>query len=177
MTNKDLSSLTDVYRVLEQPDSLKQTSCILQFLWWDLTSNYYIVCPHYTCSESVNGKFIHVSLKPSSYFKLIGWRQVYLSVMVVLLIYQLSNSAMDMVEPILCYLQTARVASMLSSPSFLTHMTNQTSSTGWYVPHTSHLLYKALIVVFFYSWKTWLMPCFLLFFQEWWYQTLWQRSM
>ena len=36
----------------------KQTSYILQFLWRDLTSCYNIVGPYFTCSESVDGKFI-----------------------------------------------------------------------------------------------------------------------
>lgn len=62
MTSKDLSSLNDVYRILEQPDSPKQTSYILQFLWRDLTSNYDIVGPYFTCSESVDGKFIYACI-------------------------------------------------------------------------------------------------------------------
>ena len=58
MTNKDLSSLNDIYRILKQPESPKQTSYILQFLWRDLTSSYDIVGPYFTCSNSVDGKFI-----------------------------------------------------------------------------------------------------------------------
>jgi len=58
MTQKDLSSLNDIYRILEQPQSPKQTSYILQFLWRDLTSNYDITGPYFTSSETVDGKFI-----------------------------------------------------------------------------------------------------------------------
>lgn len=60
MTHKDLSSLNDVYQMLQQQlhQTPKQTSYILQFLWRDLTSSYDIVGPYFTCSESVDGKFI-----------------------------------------------------------------------------------------------------------------------
>ena len=62
MTSKDLSSLNDIYRILDQLDSPKQTSYILQFLWRDLTSNYDIVGPYFTSSESVDGQFIYARL-------------------------------------------------------------------------------------------------------------------
>ena len=62
MTSKDLSSLNDAYHILEQPDSPKQTSYILQFLWRDLTSNYDIMSPYFTCSESVDGKLIYACI-------------------------------------------------------------------------------------------------------------------
>ena len=37
----------------------KQTSCILQFLWRDLTSSFDIVAPYYTSSKTVESKFIY----------------------------------------------------------------------------------------------------------------------
>ena len=59
MTHQDLLSLNDIYQMLQQPQQApKQTSYILQFLWRDLTSSYDIVGPYFTCSESVDGKFI-----------------------------------------------------------------------------------------------------------------------
>ena len=60
MKHKDLSSLNDVYQMLQQQphQTPKQTSYILQFLWRDLTSSYDIVGPYFTCSESVDEKFI-----------------------------------------------------------------------------------------------------------------------
>ncbi|XP_065914376.1 uncharacterized protein [Dysidea avara] len=58
MTNKDMSSLNDIYRVLKEPDSPGQTSYILQFLWRDLTSSYDIVGPYFTSKESVDAQFI-----------------------------------------------------------------------------------------------------------------------
>ena len=53
MTSKDLSSLTDVYQLLQTPQTAAQTAYILQFLWHDLTSNYDIVGPYFTHAESV----------------------------------------------------------------------------------------------------------------------------
>jgi len=58
MTNKDIASLNDIYRVLKEPDSPGQTSYILQFLWRDLTSSYDIVGPYFTAKESVDAQFI-----------------------------------------------------------------------------------------------------------------------
>ena len=46
MSSKDQASLTDVYKVLKDPDSSKQTSYALQFLWRDLTSDYDIAGPY-----------------------------------------------------------------------------------------------------------------------------------
>ena len=57
MTPNDLSSLNDIYRVLQDPTA-NQTSYILQFLWRDLTSSYNIVGPYFTCSASVECKFV-----------------------------------------------------------------------------------------------------------------------
>ena len=58
MTSKDMSSLVDVYELLQTPKAVAQTSYILQFLWRDLTSCYDIVGPYFTCADSVDSKFI-----------------------------------------------------------------------------------------------------------------------
>lgn len=58
MSSKDQASLTDVYKALKDPDSSKQTSYILQFLWRDLTSDYDIVGPYFTSSSTVDAKFV-----------------------------------------------------------------------------------------------------------------------
>ena len=58
MTPDDLYSLNDIYKILKDPDTNKQTSYVLQFLWRDLTSNYDIVGPYFTCSSSVESKFV-----------------------------------------------------------------------------------------------------------------------
>ena len=58
MTSTDLASLSDVYSLLQDPKTKKQTSYILQFLWRDLTSEYDIVGPYFTCSSTVESKFV-----------------------------------------------------------------------------------------------------------------------
>ena len=58
MTPQDPCSLNDVYKILHDPDTNKQTSYVLQFLWRDLSSIYDIVGPYFTCSNSVEGKFV-----------------------------------------------------------------------------------------------------------------------
>ena len=57
MTTKNLAALNDIYSLLQSSTS-KQTSYILQFLWRDLTSEFDIVGPYFTCSSSVEGKFM-----------------------------------------------------------------------------------------------------------------------
>ena len=52
----DLSSLNDIYKVLQDPGN--NISYILQFLWRDLTSSYDIVGPYFTSSGSVENKFV-----------------------------------------------------------------------------------------------------------------------
>ena len=58
MTSRNLASLNDVYSLLQKADAGKQTSYILKFLWRDLTSEFDIVGPYFTCSSSVEGKFV-----------------------------------------------------------------------------------------------------------------------
>ena len=60
MSSNDQASLTDVYKVLKDPDSSKQTShnIILQFLWRDLTSDYDIVGPYFSSLSTVDAKFV-----------------------------------------------------------------------------------------------------------------------
>ena len=58
MTADDMSSLIDVYQLLQKPQVAAQTNYILQFLWRDLTSNYDIIGPYFTSAESVNSKFV-----------------------------------------------------------------------------------------------------------------------
>ena len=58
MTSKDLASLNDIYTLLKNSDTNKQTSYVLQFLWRDLTSEFDIVGPYFTSANSVDGKFV-----------------------------------------------------------------------------------------------------------------------
>ena len=43
---------------LEEPESPKQASYILQLIWRDLTSDYDIVGPYFTSSDSVDSQII-----------------------------------------------------------------------------------------------------------------------
>ncbi len=56
MRHDEMSSLSDIFRTLDS-DSTKQTSYILQFLWRDLTSDFDIIGPYFTSSNSVDSKF------------------------------------------------------------------------------------------------------------------------
>ena len=132
MTNKDLSSLTDVYcTYLEQPDSPNQTSYILQFLWRDLTSNYDIVGPYFTCSESVDGKFIYACLFET--LRLFQTHGLKTSLLVCdgcpanLSTIKLSHGYCGAYSVLPA---TAPVTSMQSSLGLSTHTIQQTSSTG-----------------------------------------------
>ena len=68
MTHADLSSLNDIYRILQDPGTNIQTSYILQFLWRDLTSSYDIVGPYFTSSASVENNFVTANLYHHSHF-------------------------------------------------------------------------------------------------------------
>jgi len=57
MTSEDMASLTDIYRILKDPEA-SQMSYILQFIWRDLTSSYDVVGPYYTSAASVEAKFV-----------------------------------------------------------------------------------------------------------------------
>ena len=59
MTSEDMASLTDIYRILKDPEA-SQMSYILQFIWRDLTSSYDVVGPYYTSAASVEAKFVVV---------------------------------------------------------------------------------------------------------------------
>ena len=56
MNAEEQCSLADVYQLFD--DAVKQTSYILQFLWRDLTSKYDIVGPYFTCSKTMESKYI-----------------------------------------------------------------------------------------------------------------------
>jgi hypothetical protein len=61
MNHSDLSSLADVYQMLSD-NQVKQTSYIMQFLWRDLTGDYDIVGPYFTCSQTISSRFVYCCL-------------------------------------------------------------------------------------------------------------------
>ena len=58
MTPQDMSSLNDIYTLLQNSETSKQTSYVLQFLWRDLTSKFDIVGPYFTSATTVESKFV-----------------------------------------------------------------------------------------------------------------------
>lgn len=58
MTEKDQSSLHDVFQSMSPDQHVQQTTHMLQFLWRDLTSAFDIVGPYYSCAESMSSKFV-----------------------------------------------------------------------------------------------------------------------
>ena len=58
MSYEDLSSLTDIYQLLQGDCRAQQTSYILQFLWRDLTSSFDAVGPYFTSAGPLESKFI-----------------------------------------------------------------------------------------------------------------------
>lgn len=58
MCHEELSSLSDVYQLLDSDCRSKQTTYILQFLWRDLASPFDVVGPYFTSSGSLENKFI-----------------------------------------------------------------------------------------------------------------------
>ena len=50
--------MNDIYTLLKSSDTCKQASYILQFLWRDLTSEFDIIGPYFTSTNSVDGKFV-----------------------------------------------------------------------------------------------------------------------
>ena len=58
MSPVDMSSLQDVYQLVNEKSAIEQTSYILQFLWRDLTSSFDVVGPYFTSSRQLESKFI-----------------------------------------------------------------------------------------------------------------------
>ncbi len=57
MSHSDQASLADIYQLLIG-ERVEQTSYILQFIWRDLTSNFDLIGPCFTCSKAMESKFI-----------------------------------------------------------------------------------------------------------------------
>ena len=58
MTADDMSSLIDVYQLLQKPQVAAQTNYILIFWWRDLIHKYDIIGLYFTSAESVDSKFV-----------------------------------------------------------------------------------------------------------------------
>ena len=58
MTADQMSSLSDIYQLIDEDSATRQTSYILQTLWRDLTSSFDVVGPYFTSSSPLESKFI-----------------------------------------------------------------------------------------------------------------------
>ena len=56
MTHDHLATLSDVYEQLKE-DKAKKTTYVLQFMWWDLFSNFDLIGPYYTSESGLNSRF------------------------------------------------------------------------------------------------------------------------
>ena len=57
MSAEEMSTLCDVYRMLSPDFRKKKTTYVLQTLWRDLTSQFDILGPHYTCEDTMDVSF------------------------------------------------------------------------------------------------------------------------
>ena len=58
MTERDQSTLHDVFQSMSPDQHVQQTTHMLQFLWRDLTSSFDIVGPFLSSAEAMSGKFV-----------------------------------------------------------------------------------------------------------------------
>ena len=53
----ELCSLHDVYELLDADFGTHQTTYVVQFMWRDITSDFDVIGPYFTCEESLEMKF------------------------------------------------------------------------------------------------------------------------
>lgn len=59
MSSDDFSSLHDVYEGLDLDEKCQKTTYVMQFLWRDLTSNFDVIGPYFTCPSTVETRYLH----------------------------------------------------------------------------------------------------------------------
>ena len=52
-------SLHDVYQGLEANENCQKTTYVVQFLWRDVTSNFEIIGPYFSCPATIETRFPH----------------------------------------------------------------------------------------------------------------------
>ena len=78
MGPEEMSSMHDVYQVVDEEGAVKQTSYIMQFLWRDLTSSLTLLAPTLQVVGHSKVNSLHlVSSKVSSYFTSINFTHVH----------------------------------------------------------------------------------------------------
>jgi len=58
MSERDQSTLHDVFQSMSPDQHVQQTTHMLQFLWRDLTSSFDIVGPYFRSTETMSAKFV-----------------------------------------------------------------------------------------------------------------------
>jgi hypothetical protein len=59
MSSDDFASLHDVYEGLETDEKCQKTTYVMQFLWRDLSSDFDVIGPYFTCPSTVETCFLH----------------------------------------------------------------------------------------------------------------------
>ena len=59
MSSDDFSSLHDVYEGLDLDEKCQKTTYVMQFLWRDLTSDFDVIGPYFTCPSTIETRFLH----------------------------------------------------------------------------------------------------------------------
>ena len=59
MSSDDFASLHDAYDGLDADQKCEKTTYVMQFLWRDLTSDFDVIGPYFTCPSSVETCFLH----------------------------------------------------------------------------------------------------------------------
>ena len=59
MSSDDFSSLHDIYDGLDVNEKCQKTTYVMQFLWRDLTSDFEVIGPYFTCPSTVEMRFLH----------------------------------------------------------------------------------------------------------------------
>ena len=63
----ELRSLHDVYELLDADFRTHQTTYVLQFMWRDITSDFNVIGPYFTCEKSLEMKFLTACLFEAMY--------------------------------------------------------------------------------------------------------------
>ena len=63
----ELRSLHDVYELLDADFGTHQTTYVVQFMWRDITSDFDVIGPYFTCENSLEMNFLAACLFEAMY--------------------------------------------------------------------------------------------------------------
>ncbi len=67
MSADQLPSLHDIFKVLDNGFRTQQTSYVLQFIWRDLSSDFDVIGPYFTCDQGLEAKFLEACVFDTMY--------------------------------------------------------------------------------------------------------------